>query len=255
MDALYTFDGEQYVATELTRGPWDDRHQHGGPPSALLGRALDRLPGDFALARITIELLRPVPLGALRVAATIAKDGRSVQRVEAVLSADGAELCRASGVRIRRHALDLPAADPGPAVPPPDSVPSTTFSFFRAEIAYHRAVEARFVRGAWGDRDIVAWFRPRVALVAGEGEMGPVERVLVLADAQSGLCPPLDPLRYSFVNPDLTVYFERPVEGTWVGFATRAAAHPHGVGFAETSLFDARGTCGRSAQVMVVAAR
>ncbi|MGH9324065.1 MAG: hypothetical protein ACRD3V_29780 [Vicinamibacteria bacterium] len=26
-----------FAATDATRGPWDDRHQHGGPPSGLLG--------------------------------------------------------------------------------------------------------------------------------------------------------------------------------------------------------------------------
>ena len=38
--ALFEIDGEQVVATELSRGPWDPRHCHGGPVSALLARAV-----------------------------------------------------------------------------------------------------------------------------------------------------------------------------------------------------------------------
>jgi hypothetical protein len=34
-----------YRATELTRGPWDPRHQHAGPPAALIGREVERLGG------------------------------------------------------------------------------------------------------------------------------------------------------------------------------------------------------------------
>ena len=32
--------GGGFVATELTRGPWDPGSQHAGPPSALLGRGI-----------------------------------------------------------------------------------------------------------------------------------------------------------------------------------------------------------------------
>ena len=41
-DALYERDGDRFVATELTRGPWNPDHQHAGPPAALLARAIER---------------------------------------------------------------------------------------------------------------------------------------------------------------------------------------------------------------------
>ena len=55
-------------ATELTRGPWDPGAQHAGPPAALLGRALERLPDaeEFQVGRVTFEILRSVPIGAGR---------------------------------------------------------------------------------------------------------------------------------------------------------------------------------------------
>lgn len=43
---FYELDGELVVPSELTRGPWDEDSQHAGPPAALLGRALERLPVD-----------------------------------------------------------------------------------------------------------------------------------------------------------------------------------------------------------------
>lgn len=255
MEALYERDGERYVGAALSRGPWDARYQHGGPPSALLGRALERLPGPFALARITIELLRPVPVGVLSVDAAVTRDGRTVQRVEATLTADGETVARAFGVRIVQQALALPEVGAPLAVPPPEDLQPFRFTFFPWDIAYHLAVEFRYARGTWGDREVIVWGRPTVALVAGEGEMGPTERTLVLADAQSGFCPPMDPRAFSYVNPDLTVYFERPLVGGWAGFAARAAAHRHGIGLAESALFDAGGVYGRSAQSMVIVPR
>ena len=72
-------DADRYLATELSRGPWDPDACHGGPPAALLAGALDaavaafardELGGDvsFFPARVTVELPRPVPLAELTVA-------------------------------------------------------------------------------------------------------------------------------------------------------------------------------------------
>src|SRR5438445_12570976 len=69
-------DGERVVATESTRGPWSRHHQHGGPPAALLARAMEGLAGEgTARARPTFVFLRPVPSAslALRAEATRAR--------------------------------------------------------------------------------------------------------------------------------------------------------------------------------------
>ena len=60
----------RYQATERTSGPWDPRHQHAGPPSALLTGALEQTsPREgMALARITVEILGAVPITELEVA-------------------------------------------------------------------------------------------------------------------------------------------------------------------------------------------
>ena len=36
-------DDDCYAATEATRGPWDAGAQHGGPPSALVGYAIEEI--------------------------------------------------------------------------------------------------------------------------------------------------------------------------------------------------------------------
>jgi Acyl-CoA thioesterase C-terminal domain len=44
-ESFYEPEGDLYVATELTRGPWDAGAQHAGPPAALIGREVERLGG------------------------------------------------------------------------------------------------------------------------------------------------------------------------------------------------------------------
>ncbi|HEY5334161.1 MAG TPA: acyl-CoA thioesterase domain-containing protein, partial [Solirubrobacterales bacterium] len=91
MDAFYEPDGDGYLATELTRGPWDPGAQHAGPPAALLGRALELLPeaADFQICRITFEILRSIPIGPVEVDARIVRPGRRVQLLEGELRAGG----------------------------------------------------------------------------------------------------------------------------------------------------------------------
>ncbi len=76
--AFFAQDGDRFVPSELTRGPWDPGSQHAGPPSALLARELERLDGGGdgprpQVARISYEILRAVPIAPLTLTARIAR--------------------------------------------------------------------------------------------------------------------------------------------------------------------------------------
>ncbi|MCO4747408.1 MAG: thioesterase family protein [Proteobacteria bacterium] len=256
-EAFFVRRGDQYEATGLTRGPWHNDHQHGGPPAALLAGAMARFGDDaeaFSLARVTVELLRPVPIRAFELAVHVETSGRTVQRLRAELSVDGKVVVLARGLRIRRRALELPKPTLQGDWPEPESVERFIFPFFQHDVGYHQAVDLRVAKGAWGQVPVAFWARPLVPLVAGR-ETLPIERVMVIADAQSGMGVPLDPGEFTFVNPDLTVYFERPPIGEWLGFDIRSACHAHGVGLSQSAIRDAHGELGRSAQALVVNAR
>ncbi|PYM82867.1 MAG: thioesterase family protein, partial [Candidatus Rokuibacteriota bacterium] len=84
-DAFYVPDGDDFVATVHTRGPWSPKHQHGGPPSALLARAIEAQAPGFVVARITVDFLLPVPIDRLGVRVYILRAGAKVQRLVARL--------------------------------------------------------------------------------------------------------------------------------------------------------------------------
>ena len=83
-DAFYLPDGDRFASTGLTRGPWDDESQRAGPPAALLARALQRCgePGDRRIARVTVDILGPVPIAPLTVSAEVVRPGRRVELVD-----------------------------------------------------------------------------------------------------------------------------------------------------------------------------
>ena len=244
----------RFQATELTRGPWDPGLQHAGPPAALLGRAVERhgdRPG-MQVARVTFDIVRPLPIAELRVATRPLRGGRSLELVEATLHAGEVELMRATALRIRTAEVDLPAGlTPGPRLPGPEAGRTVPFFPTGQDVGYHTAMESRFVAGSFLELGpATVWMRMRHPLVP-EEPLSPLCRVLVAADSGNGVSAALDYQHWRFINADLTVHLFRPPAGEWVALesATTAAA---GVGLADTTLHDEQGPIGRSAQALFV---
>jgi hypothetical protein len=259
-DAFYAPDGDRYLATELTRGPWDPGAQHAGPPAALLGREIERLPGaeEFQIGRVTCEILRSVPIAPLTVSARVVRPGRRVQLLEAELRDEtGEPLMRASAWRIRTAPVEIPpeamAADELP--PGPEQGSEVEFFPTGQELGYHSAMECLFVEGGFVEPGpATVWLRMRQPLVAGE-EPTPLQRVLVTADVGNGVRASLDYRRYLFINVDLTVHLERMPVGEWVCVDARTLPRPNGVGTAESVLSDESGRIGRALQTLLIAQR
>ncbi len=257
--AFYEVADEGFIATELTRGPWDPWAQHAGPPSALLGREIERVPGGegFQVARVTFEILRPVPIGPVRVEAELVRPGRSVQMVEATLSGEEGELIKARAWRIRTGEIEIPgdAVSATEAPPGPEEGGEPEFFSTGQSVGYHTAMEWRSVGGGFREPGpATVWMRMGCELVAGE-EPTPLQRTLVAADVGNGISAVLDWHRYVFINVDLTVHLERMPEGEWVCVDAATVPQSHGIGTAESVLFDQRGRIGRAAQALLLTQR
>ncbi len=258
-ETFYEPAGDAYLATELTRGPWDPGAQHAGPPSALLGREIERLEGGdgFQVARVSFEILRPVPISPVMVEARLARPGRSVQMIEATLRDEENELMLARAWRIRTSRLELPPEVPdGPAPPPgPDEGFQPEFFDTGQDLGYHTAMEWRSLDGGFRDPGPArVWMRMRHPLLPGE-EPSPLQRTLIAADVGNGISAVLDWRRHLFINVDLSVHLERMPEGEWVCVDAVTLPHEHGIGTAESVLFDRRGRIGRAAQSLLLAER
>jgi hypothetical protein len=258
-DAFYEPDGDVYVATELTRGPWDPGAQHAGPPSALLAREIELMPDSerFQVGRITFEILRPIPIAPVRIETRVLRPGRRVQLVEAELSVAGEVLMRASAWRIEIATVEMPAGAVAPLQPPPPPEQGSEAEFFptQQEHGYHSAMEVRFVEGGFMKLGpATVWLRMRQPLLAGE-EPSPLQRVLVAADVGNGVSATLDYRRFVFVNVELTVHLERMPAGEWICVDAVMLPRETGIGIAESVLSDRDGRIGRAAQALVVSAR
>ncbi|HEY0137023.1 MAG TPA: thioesterase family protein, partial [Nannocystis sp.] len=234
-DAFYHPDGDLLVPTALTRGPWHIDHQHGGPPAALLARAIEGLapPALWHPARFTLDFLRPVPVTRpLRAVAELTRRGKQVLGLTARLLDGDQPVASASALCIRRleHDLDLPAgAAPAEQRRDPESFPAFDFSFFRWDIGYHTAVDGRLEAGEIGRGPATAWMRTRQPLVAGEPTSA-LQHVLIVADAINGVGFVLDLADHTFVNADLGVHLHRLPVDAWIRMSAIPSPQPHGVG-------------------------
>ena len=253
-DPIFVSEDGRFVPTELARGPWDPESLHGGAPAGLIAREIERTAeGELFLARLSVEFLGPGPLAPLEVTTEVLRPGRRMQLVGAALRAGDRYLCRATAVRIRRTEQPLTqATEREPAPPGPDGIETDAASPAAYAPTFADAFEQRFVTGGYAEPGpATVWMRLRVPLVDHE-EPSPLVRAVAAADFGNGVSSALDWATHVFVNPDLTVYLDRPVEGEWVCLEARTRIDPHGTGNAESALYDAAGRVGRSLQSLYV---
>ena len=250
-------DGDRYVPTPLTRGPWDPRAMHGGAPSALFAHVCelhDPGPAGF-VARVTVELLAP---GSAR-AADDARAHDPARQESAV--------ARSRAARRRRPRDDAPRRCCDCAAPTSTRVARSASSPTPASARRgQRARRASSARVTWAtgtrtpDRGscVGDWTEPgpagldplRCPVVAGE-VLSPCSRAAAAADFGSGVGNPLRFTHASAINADVTVALHRHPAGEWVCLESGAWANPHGVGLAETRLHDGAAV-GRAVQTLLV---
>lgn len=259
--AYHALDAQHFAATELTRGPWHAQQQHAGPPIALVSHVLEAAAarhGLTHLARLTANLLRPVPIATLQVRVHEDYIGRNAGHFSATVLAEGKELIRATALFQRETAVALPAQLPGhplaqAPLPPQQSV-LQRFPFAHTELGYPDLVETRLAQGRMFAGPSAVWFRLSHPLVQSE-QPSPYQRVAVAADSGNGISAVLDLSAYVFVNSDLTINLLRRPQGEWVCLQASTYLCGQGGGLAESALYDETGLIGRATQSLFVRAR
>lgn len=258
VNSFYVPEGPgRFLSLPSTAGPWGPDSQHGGPPAALLTRAVEELARDEerVIGRLTMELLGPVPVGRLRLASDVVRPGRTVEMCEATLYDEERERPCA-----RATAWLFPATDDGPAqdvAPLPHTPVDGRHKLAPASWCggYLDAVDWRWVRGAVTEPGPgVVWMRPLVDLVEGE-PMSPVQRLMSCVDSASGVSAVLDPATWGFLNTELTVHVLRPPVGEWVCLDAATTLGSGSVGIATSEAYDARGLVARSSQALLIQKR
>jgi Thioesterase-like superfamily len=261
MDAIYRVDGDRVVVSPDAAGPWNPTMQHGSAPAALVVWAAEAIPTktlptktSMRIARVTIDLMRPVPLAPLTLKTEVLREGRKIQLCGRLL-ADGVVVVAATVLKIRKEAQalpsevgDLPVSLPGPAASYPEPADFSASPFVKT-------MSLRAARGRFGVPGAGAiWYRVQRPLIEGFA-VSQAMRAVVAADFANGTAAALDFRDWTFLNADLTVSMTREPVGEWILLDGESWIGPDGAGLAMARLADEHGYFGRAAQSLVVEKR
>lgn len=219
-ESYFERDGDLIIPSERCDGPWDPSTADGALVGALLADAAAREASEasegFRLARLTVDLLRPVPLQPLALSIRTVRDGRRLKLVDVSLSSDGREVSRASAQFLLEGEAPYALSDSvAPAVPQPGDC--TVFDMSRFG-SFNATLDVRSVLAPSEDRDQRLgglWLRYPAELFPGEAMS---EYARVAAAAERGFASCLVTAKgLAFINSDYTVYLARAPRGEWVG--------------------------------------
>jgi len=94
-----------------------------------------------------------------------------------------------------------------------------------------------------------AWMRLDVPMVEGESNT-PLLHAVQAADFASGVGQIVDMREWTFINPEISLYFFRPPEGEWILIRSRTRAGADGAGLTMATLSDRKGAFAEVLQAM-----
>ena len=245
-------DGDSYVPTPHTRGPWDPDSLHGRVIAGLLMHEVERLHLDpaFQVARLTVDMFRVAPMRPITVVTTIVRDGNRIRVADASLRLeDGLEIARASVVMLRRAAAPEGAVWGPPAwdVPHPDTLPlpPPPPAQFGPAMWETRSITGRMSPGDSGPPvQKRAWIRDIVGFVEG-ARPSPLVRAAMVSDFANPFANSGD-RGLGYVNADASLYLHRDPVGDWIGVEVAAHNASEGIAIRECVLYDLDGAFARA---------
>lgn len=257
MEAIYRLDGARVHTSKWAAGPWDRSMQHGSAPTSLIAHIAEHMPTltPMRVARITIDLMRPVPIATLDIQTEIVREGRKIQLLSIRLLAGETEVVRASVLKIRKVDLPLPpeAGEQKVEMPLPDALED--MPTHDDSVPFLTGLSMRDAKGSFRAVGPAAiWYRANRPIVEGE-TISPLMRAAVAADFCNGASSVLPWDSWTFINADLTITLAREPVGEWVLLDAQTWAAPHGSGIAFAKLADTNGYFGRAVQNILIEKR
>ncbi len=257
--ALFYRDGDAYVPTELSGGPWSPSHLHGGPPTGLLAYVASGHAPKFQLARLSVDLLRPIPRAPLQTRSEVVRSGQRLRVVATSLYAEGKEVARATALFLAPQNVVVPGHARYAAVAPPldTNAPRGSLNTIArwpgskaTPPGLHTTAETVLVDGVEGRGAGCVWMRLPVPLVEGE-PLTPTLQAATLADFGNGVGQLRLDEDAGCINADVNLFLHRAPADGWLGIEAQSRMESHGRGLVETQLYDRHGPVGRVVQTIL----
>jgi len=257
MDAIYRVDGNRVLTSAEAAGPWDAGMQHGSAPAALVVWAAEAMTTrePMRIARVTVDLMRPVPVAPLTLETEVLREGRKIQLCAVRLRHEDVVVVSATILKVKIQPVQLPpeVVEVTVDLPGPEQAREEIPNFSGSPFV--RGISMRAARGRFGVPGPGAiWYRVDWPLIE-SCSVSQAMRAVIAADFCNGTSAALDFRKWTFINADLTVSFAREPLGEWILLDAESWIGPDGAGLATARLADQRGYFGRAVQSLVIEKR
>ncbi len=248
-DSFFRLEEKGFFATNRARSPWNAKHQNGVAIAGLAAHLAEAVPvlAPMMVARMTLEIARPTPIGAFDAVCRITRQGKRMQNLMVEFHSGGELTARMSVLRVRIATSPVSGDSltyPSPDATPPRSLASSDPKRAGLETRVHSGGLDRVGPGS-------GWARPALDILPGVST-SPLVAAAMAADLGSGLSSifPLD--QWSFANVDLAIHFLRAPQSHWIFVDAETASHGDGSALVNAVLADECGPFARAHQSLFV---
>jgi hypothetical protein len=247
-----------FCANAPARGPWSVDHCHAGPVAGLIARALEHALPEKVLTRMTLDLVRPIPMSGFQITTDVNRDGRTLGQARVKLSDTDGNICvtGSSMHLVRGDFTYMPtalvtslrradaAAGPTPLARGKHGEPS--FSDF-IDVAYPDGVPDKPTNSTGPTK---LWMKTPPLLA--DETLSTAQRLCPLADCGNGISRNAGFYDITFMNTDLTIHFHRETDADW--FLSDCISHWQrtGIGLAQAVLSDDDGPVATALQTILL---
>jgi acyl-CoA thioesterase len=190
-------------------------------------------------------------LRAFSTETSMLRDGRKAKTLQVRLTDGEAEIGRCTALLTAQGSSP---ADPFAQAATHDPAPETGTpppAFAQKWSRYFQNVSVRLIEGALEKPGpAAAWMRLDIPLVEGEANT-PLLQAVQAADFASGVAQIVDMREWTFINPEISLYFFRAPEDEWILIRSRTRVGANGAGLTSATLSDRRGPFAEVMQAMM----
>ncbi|NLB47357.1 MAG: thioesterase family protein [Microbacteriaceae bacterium] len=245
---------DRYEPTAHASGAWREDELHLAPVAGLLIHHMDRwrelhTDGTLTFSRISIDVLGQIGRETIELRTEVIRPGRTIEMIETIATIAGRVTLRARAWLLQRNDTEAVEGTAFPAMPTIDSCSGDAWlkgwgGGFISSIDARQALDS-------APGNARAWVSSELSLVEGEA-VSPLADFCKLLDTANGLAIRADPTQWMYPNVDLTLHLFRQPIGTTVGFDTRVAFGPEGVGVTSSVVHDVNGPVATLQQSLTV---
>ena len=253
-EVLYHRDGDQFTPQPAAGSPWHPSLLHGGAVAGLLGLLIEEMIAqwpEFMVNRVTMNLIRPVPMAPLTARSRVERDGQRMKVVLVEVLAGDKPVARAEALAQCTGRVELPDYAPTPAGAPDGPEGLADFSIQQMldekglgiPEGFHSRVQVRALTPWVEQGKGTCWLRLPLQVIADVPLSGFV-RAAMTADLGNGVGQLNMGSGRGTINADITLSLFRYPQSEWLCLDAEAQVQSTGLGIVRSTLYDTTGACG-----------